>query len=63
LAADDVQRPWRSLRDAEGRAARLAEVRRLSAEGLEQAEIAERMGVAKWVAERDLDAISGGETD
>jgi hypothetical protein len=63
MAADDAQRPWRSLRDAEGRDARLAEVRRLSAEGLGPAEIAERMGVAAWVAARDVEAISDAESD
>jgi len=51
-------KPWRSLRDAEGREARLAEVRRLAGEGLDAAEIAARMGVAEWVAQRDLEAVS-----
>jgi hypothetical protein len=57
--ADD--KPWRALRDAEGREARLEEVRRLSAEGLDATEIAARMGVAPWVAERDLRAVSSGD--
>jgi len=51
-------KPWRSLRDAEGRDARLTEVRRLAGEGLDAAEIAVRMGVAPWVAERDLRSIA-----
>jgi hypothetical protein len=51
-------KPWRSLRDAEGRDARLAEVRRLAGEGLDAEEIADRMGVAEWVAQRDLATVA-----
>ncbi len=55
--ATDSAHPWRVLTGAEGRAARLDEVRRLSGDGLTAQGIADRMEVARWVVERDLDTL------
>ena len=59
MGGDDPvdERPWRRLRDAEGRAARLDALRALRDERLDTPAIAARMEVAQWVVERDLEAI------
>jgi uncharacterized membrane protein len=54
--ADSGPRPW-AVPGPEGRRARLDEVGRLAAEGLDPDEISQRMQIARWVAVRDLETL------